>query len=386
MEGCSERVELFIAEMYRQEIVQPVEKILLSLNSISSLIEGGVKGDLISQIKRKLFEYKGMQITKEQMKKIIEIIVDAAKKNRVDMQAIDCTFNKENSPIYELDTSNTILLGDKGEETQYEFKSIIEDVNRGVESLEEKTKKGLSINLGAADVFITERKSDRCKRAEEFKMLQERKESVLKGLREEKPWTSSGVSFLRPENTTKIDRCSEILSKINGIINQKERPVPAAPPVKKLEAYETSFNQKMVFLLNELTERLKLSEQRRSAGTETGVGMGGGAEAWSKSPADTTVKGIDKLLSEVKHLQKDSASASITAGANNHPMGILTTEDLLNTGHAKSVSSTSVSSHPSLSDSQETLSTLLRTGVYFSTGIMVGFTLSLFVSGAAGPY
>lgn len=260
MDG-TERLDEFVSKCFEKRNEQPIEKLLLSLGSISSMLGSEGKDEIMRQIKRKLYEYKGVCISKDQMKKLLRVIVESNRNNRINMQAIDSTF-KENLPQFELDTSNTILIGDKADESQYEFKSIIEDVNRGIESLEAKTQKNLNINLAGSDSFITERKNERQQRAEEIKSVKEGRDKLPRAGYEDRNWL--GASLLKAD-TSKLDKCSEILSKINGIIGQKDRPDATLPVARKPTTYDTHFNHKMVTLLNELSDKLKLSEQKRHA-------------------------------------------------------------------------------------------------------------------------
>jgi len=253
------KLEHFVSHILNDKKTQPIEQLLLSLEDLPSLMGVSLNEEIFREIRRKLYKYKGLSITKEQMKKILEVIVDPATKTKIHLLAIEDTI-KENTHVPGFDASNTIVIGDKDEETtQYEFKSIMEDVGKGIETLEQKTEIGLNLDLGPADTFITERKSERQKRAEELNALRDTREALPK-ISFDTYKTAAPLQM--PEN--RADRCTEILTKINGIIGQKERHNTSTAHIRRIESYETTFNQKVLSLLNELTEKLDLSHRTQA--------------------------------------------------------------------------------------------------------------------------
>ncbi|KAI5190099.1 hypothetical protein NEMIN01_0884 [Nematocida minor] len=262
----NEYIDEFIDRMYGIEREQPIERLILSLDSLPIILNIPIKSNsILQEVKRKMHDHRRVRVTKKIMKRLIEVIIDSAKTNKVNIYDIENTF--KGSPHYDLDTSNTIILPDAPDETQYEFKSILEDVTEGVQNLAEKTQNSLDINMGVTDRFIQQKKNERLKRFDEIKdtgNILPKKDTLYNWsvLPNQKPIRSN-------------DKCNEILSRINDIIEKSEGPrtFTAMPrstgrstgeeksglysdQVKKLESYETHFNEKMLSLLTDLSDKL----------------------------------------------------------------------------------------------------------------------------------
>ncbi|KAI5136742.1 uncharacterized protein NESG_00977 [Nematocida ausubeli] len=261
MADRNECVEQFINRMYGVEREQPIEKLILSLDTLPSMLNIPIRSsDVLYEVKRKMYDYRRVRVSKRIMKKLIEVIIDAAKSNKVNMCDLENTFKE--APQYDLDTSNTIILPEALDETQYEFKSILEDVAEGANNLAEKTQNSLDINIGLTDKFIINRKNERQKRLDEFKEIKDsRSTNILP--RKDALYSWKTMPHTQPARSN--DKCHEILSRINDIIEKNESPNAnrtndtiefTTDRVKKLETYETQFNQKMLTLLSELSEKL----------------------------------------------------------------------------------------------------------------------------------
>lgn len=259
MGGQNDYVDDFINRMYGVEREQPIERLILSLDSLLILLNIPIRSNrILHEVKRKMEDHKEIRVSKKIMRKLIEVIVDSAKGNKVDIHDLENTFKE--SP-FDLDTSNTIILPDAPDETQYEFKSILEDVAEGADSLAEKTQNSLDINIGITDKFIQNRKNERHKKLEELKEMREyRNINILPKKDSLYSWSLSTAQKAQRPN----DKCNDILSRINDIIEKSEHPAGprhaentfTTDRVKKLETYESDFNQKMLTLLNELSDKL----------------------------------------------------------------------------------------------------------------------------------
>ncbi|KAH9386190.1 uncharacterized protein NEMAJ01_1086 [Nematocida major] len=250
-------IDEFINKMYGLEREQPIERLILSLDSLPILLNIPIRNhEILGDVKRKMYEHRGIRVGKKIMKKLIEVIIDSARTNRVNLCDLESTF--KDTPPYDLDTNNTIILPEIAQdETQYEFKSILEDVEEGANNLAEKTQCSLDINIGVTDKFIQDRKHERQRRLEELKEIRGmRNTNIL-------PQRDSFINWAIPPRAQKNEKCSDIISRINQIIEKSEKSEVhhpanevAAERVKKLETYEANFNSQILTLLNELSSTL----------------------------------------------------------------------------------------------------------------------------------
>ncbi|OAG29412.1 hypothetical protein NEDG_00545 [Nematocida displodere] len=268
MESAAERIDYFVGQIFSGKREQPISTLIHSLNSISSALQISIKESILKEVKGKLAEYEGINITKGQMKKLLEVIFESQRNNKVNPDALANTFQNTH-PVYGFETNNTIILGDKAEETKYEFNSILDDVEKDVKHLAEKTETKIGINMGLTNNFILEKKSDRHRRMEDIRGIKENKE--YKDFYHPKPLFSPETdlwkhSTYKDKEVSQMDKCTDILGRINGIISPKEAAKDKDPfsTVKRLETYETQFNQKMVLLLNELLDKLNKTESREA--------------------------------------------------------------------------------------------------------------------------
>lgn len=259
----------FINRMYGIEKEQPIDRLILSLDSLSIILNMPTKSTrVLQEVKKKMHEHRGVKVSKRVMKRLIEVIVESAKTDKVNIFDIENTF--KDMPQYDLETSNTIILPDTREETQYEFKSILEDVEERVNNLAEKTQGSLDINIGLADKYIQQKKSDKIRRLDEIKESR----NILPS--RDTLYNSWGMHRTNKSLKTN-EKCNEIISRINEIIEKSEggtrdhtfnrhitdrnmntcdRNSIANEQVKKLETYETHFNEKMLSLLTDLSDKI----------------------------------------------------------------------------------------------------------------------------------
>ncbi|EIJ94097.1 hypothetical protein NEPAR06_1386 [Nematocida parisii] len=264
MADRAEEIDQFINRMYGVEREQPIENLIHSLDTLPIALSMPMRSmDILYEVKKKMYDYRKVRVSKKIMKKLVEVIISAAKTNKVDMCELENTFKE--SPRYDLDTSNTIILPEAPDETQYEFKSILEDVEEGANHLAEKTQNSLELNIGLTDKFIINRKNERQKRLDEFKEIKDSRNTNI--LPRKDSLYNWNIRSTKPNRTN--DKCHEILSRINDIIEKSENPNTTnanetveftTDRVKKLESYESHFNQKMLTLLSELSEKLAKPE------------------------------------------------------------------------------------------------------------------------------
>ncbi|KAI5184377.1 hypothetical protein NEHOM01_0122 [Nematocida homosporus] len=251
--------ERYLDRLFENRKSLTIEKLILSLEDISSTLPVPIKSELLGQVKKNFFAHRGIYINREQMKKILEVIIKAnAGNSPITKSVIDDTIR--GPPDYGLETNNTIIVGDKDgkDESQLEFKSIINDIDKGVEKLEEQTVTGMGIHLGNQlkelgrnelrredkDSFLEKRIRDRNRRTEELRAIKETDICSKRYLDTTMSQMGNNQHF------------SEVIGKISDILAKKEPVTESYSALRGLKEYETNFNNKMITLLNELSDKI----------------------------------------------------------------------------------------------------------------------------------
>ncbi|KAI5171345.1 hypothetical protein NEFER03_0704 [Nematocida sp. LUAm3] len=239
----SRKIEDAIESIFQKEQEIELEKVFLWMDRVPRALGVELTEESLSRIKKKLFVYKGRKylIKRFQLRRILEEIVYAYKQNKeVDDTLIDSTIRR-NEELNNLETSNTIIIGDKENDTQiFEFKSIVEpEISVALRQLEEQTKNTLNIPV-SVDTFITKSKTERAKRIEELREIKEL------------PKLHIDQRYPHLLENEKFDR---VIGNIDQII-RKDPKGERNSTVKELRNYEGKFNERMVSLLHELSDKI----------------------------------------------------------------------------------------------------------------------------------
>lgn len=201
MQCSAEEIDRVLIEVLGDKKHSGIRELADSLERICMILRIKIKEEVLLKIKKKLLENADLSISRAQTRQIVELLQAWPSPELPDSEVLDQTFRQILPQAYGMDTSNTIILGGRPNESQQEFKSIVEDMEQEVEELGEKTKNRIPLEIEEINRFIMSKKTDREKRIDE-----------LKDIKKQIP------AF--PAQTKTDTKCTQILDRITGIINK----------------------------------------------------------------------------------------------------------------------------------------------------------------------